>query len=374
VKGNKLTVRLTQVAPDFLARIAMPFFCAIPPDMPLDPKGVRLPPGSGPYYVSENVPNREILLRRNPYYRGPRPVRWDAMRFSMNTNRNASYLQVRKGEADLDLVGIPPAANAQLTRELGINRGRYFVHPAQWINYLALNTARPFFADLATRRAVNYAVDRKALNRLAGLNSGTPNDQVLVPGIPGYKEVTVYPNRPNVAKARALLAGKTGTVVLYAGNDPVSQAQSQLLQQDLGRVGITVKPELYSFAVQIEKAGRRGAPFDMNLIGWIADYPDPYDFINILLDGTRISESNNVNTAYFDDPKYNAKMHAAARLSGDARYRAYGALDIDITRNAAPLAVVGDANVREFTSSKIGCGVYSSVQGGLNIVLLCPRK
>ena len=163
-------------------------------------------------------------------------------------------------------------------------------------------------------------------------------------------------------------------MVLYSGNDPVSTNQAQVIQANLKAVGIDVKIRTFTFATQIEKTGRRGEPFDMNLIGWYADYPDPYDFINILLYGKTISEKNNVNTAYFNDPEYNRKMEQASRLSGDARYRTYGALDVDITRNAAPLVVYGNPNVREFVSERIGCPMYSSSWGGLNLVMLCLRQ
>ena len=61
---------------------------------------------------------------------------------------------------------------------------------------------------------------------------------------------------------------------------------------------------IFPFAVQLAKAGKRGEPFDLNLIGWFADYPDPYDFINVLLHGRTIDAENNVNTAYFDDPAF----------------------------------------------------------------------
>ena len=70
VKGDALTIRLTQPAADFLARIAMVFFCAVPEDLPIDPDGVKEPPGAGPYYVAEFTGRAPILLRRNPYYRG----------------------------------------------------------------------------------------------------------------------------------------------------------------------------------------------------------------------------------------------------------------------------------------------------------------
>jgi ABC-type oligopeptide transport system substrate-binding subunit len=111
----------------------------------------------------------------------------------------------------------------------------------------------------------------------------------------------------------------------------------------------------------------------MNLIGWFADYPDPYDFINVLLYGKTISKANNVNTAYFDDPAFNTKMEQAARAAGVARERAYAQLDLELTR-AAPFVVYGNQTTREFLSERIGCPMATSIAGGLNLVMLCERQ
>jgi peptide/nickel transport system substrate-binding protein len=373
--GNTLTVRLTKVAPDFLSRIAMPFFCAIPPNLPIDPQGVNEPPGAGPYYISSKQKGSQIVLRKNPYYGGNRKQTWDVIRLVVEMGEQASYLQVRKGEADLDLYSLPSAAHTELTREFGINKGRYFVYPSNSISYFALNTTRPIFTDPKVRRAVAYAISRPTLTRIAGLNAGRPNEQILPPGIPGYRDVDIYPlGAPNVAKAKELLGGKTGKVLMYTTNDQLGINTGQVVQANLKAIGLDVEVKPFTFAVLIDKTGTRGEPFDMWSIGWFADYPDPYDFINILLDGRTIVAKNNINTAYFNRPEYNRKMDAAARLAGDARYRAYGNLDIDITRNQSPLVISGNQNVREFISSKVGCPTYSFAWGGLNLVLLCPKR
>ena len=373
--GNTLTVRLTKVAPDFLSRIAMPFFCAIPPNLPIDPQGVNEPPGAGPYYMSSKQKGSQIILRKNPYYGGNRKQTWDVIRVVVEVGEQASYLQVRKGEADLDLYSLPTAAHTQLTKEFGINKGRYFVYPSNSIGYFALNTSRGIFKDVRARQAVAFAVDRPALTRLAGLNAGTPNEQILPPGIPGYRDAKIYPvGRPNIARAKALLGGKTGKVVMYTTNDQLGVNTGQLVQANLKAIGLDVEVKPYTFAVLIDKTGTRGEPFDLMSIGWFADYPDPYDFINILLDGRTIAAKNNVNVSYFNQAAYQRKMDAAARLSGDARYRAYGTLDIDITRNQSPLVITNNQNVREFISTKVGCPTYSFAWGGLNIVLLCPKR
>jgi ABC-type oligopeptide transport system substrate-binding subunit len=373
VAGDRLAITLTRRAPDFLSRISMLFFCAVPESLPIDDRGVTKIPGAGPYYFAEFNKRSSILLRRNPYYGGTRPQRWDEVKVAQNVGVQTSYLQVRRGDIDLDISGLPPAAQTELTRSYGINRGRYFVLPGLTIQYIALNTDRPLFRDRSMRQAVAYAIDRIGLMRLAGLNGGIPNDQLLPPGIPGYRAVTVFPNRPNLAKARALMRGRTAKAVLYAGNDPVSEAQSELIRISLGRIGIDVEVKTYTFGVQITKAGTRGEPFDMNLIGWFADYPDPYDFVNVLLYGKTIAKLNNVNTAYFDDPAFNRRMERAALTTGDARAATYASLDRDLTR-AAPFVVYGNSTIREFVSDRIGCPVRSAQAGGLNLTMLCLKR
>jgi peptide/nickel transport system substrate-binding protein len=372
VSGDRLIVRLERPAPDFMSRIAMPFFCAVPENLPIDSRGVREFPSAGPYYYAEFNRTSSILLRRNPNYTGPRPQRWDQVKVTQNVAVQTSYLQVRRGEIDLDLAGLPPAAHTELTKSYGINKSRYFVLPGLTIQYIALNTARPLFRDQSMRQAVAYAIDRTGLMRLAGLNGGIPNDQILPPGIPGYRPITIFPNRPNVAKAKQLMAGRTAKAVLYAGNDPISKSSAELIKFNLKQIGMDVEVKSYSFSVQINKAGTRGEPFDMNLIGWFADYPDPYDFINVLLYGKTIAKANNVNTAYFNDPVFNRRMDQAALLTGDARGAAYAALDRDLTR-AAPFVVYGNSTTREFVSDRLGCPVRSAPAGGLNLTMLCLK-
>ena len=73
----------------------------------------------------------------------------------------------------------------------------------------------------------------------------------------------------------------------------------------------------------------------MTLEGWHVGYLDPFDVI-FLLDGTTLRPADNSNFAYFNDPAYNSRIAEANRLHGDARGTAFGLLDVDIARNAAP--------------------------------------
>jgi ABC-type oligopeptide transport system substrate-binding subunit len=88
-------------------------------------------------------------------------------------------------------------------------------------------------------------------------------------------------------------------------------------------------------------------------MGWCSDYPDPYDWLNILLYGGAIQAENNNNYSYFNDPKWNRKMAKAARLVGPTRLRVYGQLDLDIMKQAAPMAVERTYNNRYIFSNRV---------------------
>jgi peptide/nickel transport system substrate-binding protein len=372
--GNTLTVRLTKSGPDFLARLGMNFFCAVPADLPIDPNGVERPPSAGPFYVAERVVNRRIVLKRNPYYGGNRPVQLDEIDFTANVDQAQSLLQVQKGEADIDIGGLPPPSQAKLAKQYGVNKGRYFAHPFMSVIYVAMNTSRPLFKDVALRKAVNYAIDRPSLILQSGYLGGTPTDQILPPTMRGFREAHLYPvGRPDLPRAKQLAAGKGGKAVLYTDTSPVSSAQAELIQAQLKPIGIDVEIRKYAFGVLTSKIGVRDEPYDLVLIGWFADYADPYDFINVLMDGRTIAPNNNVNNARFNDPRFNARMDKAQLLIGPSRYATYGKLDVDIMRIAAPWAPFNNTNVREFVSSRVGCYLYQPVFAGMDLATGCLK-
>ena len=89
-----------------------------------------------------------------------------------------------------------------------------------------------------------------------------------------------------------------------------------MVKYNLEQMGLKVQTKPLPFAVALRTVSTRGADFDAYVGGWVADYPDPFDFINVLLDGDNIQESNNSNYAYFNNPKYSKQMQDLAKLSG----------------------------------------------------------
>jgi len=124
--------------------------------------------------------------------------------------------------------------------------------------------------------------------------------------------------------------------------------------------------------VQIQKEGIKGAAFDFTTEGWAADFADPSDFVNVLLDGTNIKAANNNNVAYFDDPAYNKRMAEASLMFGNQRYSTYAGLDASITTNAAPWAARANSTNRIYVSASSGCFTYNAVFG-VDLSALCLK-
>jgi ABC-type oligopeptide transport system substrate-binding subunit len=380
VKGSHLLITLTKAAPDFLARVAMPFFCAVPTNLPHDPNGVLAPPSAGPYYIAARTLNKSITIKRNPYYKGSRPHNLSQIDYVIGNSLDATYLRVQQGATDYAAQGIPPANYAEAAQKYGVNKGQFWVKPQLGTNYLAFNHDRPLFQGAkgtALAKAINYAIDRKAMLAQGGYLAGKRTDQILPPGIAGFRDANLYPLKgPDLTTAKKWMTKtgvKSGTQVqYYTSNTGSAPLVAQILQFNLKQLGLNVNTHLFARAVQIEKEGTRGEPFDITSEGWIADYADPYDFINVLLSGDNIHASNNNNVAYFNDPKFNQEMRAASLLSGQKRYTTYGKLDVNIMAQNPPWASRNNFNDRILLSSKIGCFTYNPTYS-VDLAALCRK-
>jgi ABC-type transport system substrate-binding protein len=357
VDGDKLIITLTQPDGTLIAKLGMPFFQALPLNLATVPQGVLVYPSAGPYYWASRGVGQQITVKRNPFYTGARPANADEFDITVGTNLDQSLLQVKSNQVDYDLGGLPPTAHADLGLTYGVNtpNGQYHVNPLLETDYVALNTSRAPFSNLNLRKAANFAVDRPALNNLRGAYAGTPTDQILPPGMGGFRDAQVYPlDGPQYDTARSLAGNSCGTVKLWGSSNAIGQALLQVFKNNLEQIGCTVQVTLFAGFQLFLAAGHRGADFDAVLTGWNQEYPDPYDFLDILLNGNNIHDDGNNNLAYFDDPTINAKLAQANQLVGAARYQAYGDLDVEITTEHAPWVAYANRNAREFTAARIG--------------------
>jgi ABC-type oligopeptide transport system substrate-binding subunit len=231
---------------------------------------------------------------------------------------------------------------------------RFFVQPGFVSVGYAINVSRPLFRDnLALRRALNFAVDRP---RMTAYFHGRPADQYLPPYMPGFKNAPLYPLKgPDLRKARTLANGNTrgGKVVLWAPDIPPIVSAAQVLKQNLRAIGLelevrTVPPGPGFYA----RVNRQGAAWDLAAVSWIGAFPDPFDYTNSLFDSRQAGKTN---VGRFSSPRYDGLMRRTATLSGEARYRAYGDLDVQLARDAAPRLQIAWEGATTFVSKRVGC-------------------
>lgn len=358
-KGNKLTIRMTKADATALAKFTMPFFQAMSTKLSRTTKIITVSgqalPSAGPYYVSSREPNRIVTMKRNPNYKGSRPRNLNAINIKVQVNLEAAYRETQANQSDYTLA-LPPTAAAELGRRYGTTKGQFRVTPSNCVSYVAMNTQNPLFTGNAKlRQAVNFAINRTAMVNLSGAYAGRPHDQILPTGFPGFRNAIIYPNRPNLTKARTLSRGVTrsGKGVYFYGLAAPGPDRMELVRGGLRQIGIDIEPKGFRGFAIYDAAGTRGSEHAFTTGGWCQDYPDPYDFVNVLLYGGNIQAANNNNLAYFNNATYNRKMNNAAKKLGAARLKTYGALDIDITRNQAPWASWNNPTNQFFLSSRV---------------------
>ena len=135
---------------------------------------------AGPYYMHSYSPGKQIVLARNPNYRGDRPARPQAIDITIGAPTATSINRVIAGEEDYTqpafapnrgvAYGDRPPARRATDPPRGPAHQRFFENPAATIELFALNTARPLFAHARLRRAANFAIDRNALAALQGVD------------------------------------------------------------------------------------------------------------------------------------------------------------------------------------------------------------
>jgi ABC-type oligopeptide transport system substrate-binding subunit len=354
--GNRLIIHLTRRDPAFLSKLAMPFFQATSARLPLNREVTGAYPSAGPYFFSRNDPNVVTQLRRNPYYRGVRTHNLRGLDVRWNLDEETGYQQVRSG--GLDEGPLPSAHVREVAKAYGVNRTRFWKKPMSCLSFLSINDDRPLFRNnIALRRALSWAVNRKAYAGVAGPYALLPWSHLLPPTSPGSvtaQKLQPYRGAPNLGKARALATGhlRRGRINIgYRSSGTIGTPQARLLRADLVKLGVDparIRLKPFSGAGIYDAMGKRSTDLDLGVgIGWCADASpvDPASLIRQALESSSLLGA--------ESAKYTRRLQAALRLKGEAQYRALGKLDVDLMKDLAPAVVLGVYNNRYFFSSRV---------------------
>jgi ABC-type transport system substrate-binding protein len=307
------------VAPDpiFVQKLAMPFAAAVPREVVArwGEDFSRHVVGSGAFMLKQWIGGQRLILVRNPDYFVKGVPRLDAIVEQIGVNDELQWLKFEAG--DIDVANIPPAEFPYVMKTPRLKALTTNVVELA-TDYLGMNCRMKPFDDVRVRRAFNYAIDKRKI--IALLNGrGVIARGVLPPGLPGYDaNAAGYPYDP--ARARRLLeaagVGKNFSPTLWMRADRTEMMIGQSIQQDLALVGVHVALKPVAWAPLLE-AIRQPDTAELFSLGWEADFPDPQNFLDVLL--TRKQWGANNDTFYYN-PEVDRLLSEAAPLS-DRRQR-----------------------------------------------------
>jgi peptide/nickel transport system substrate-binding protein len=408
---STIVFTLTKPTGDFLYRAAMPAAAAMPPEVAGCFKKAgeygRYVISSGPYMIkgedamdtsscdtlkpiSGYDPDKFMVLVRNPAYDpatdspDSRENNVDGVVITIDTNTEDIYNKIQSGDLDGNgyPAGEPPATilqqyltNPDLKDRLQINSG-----DRTW--YITMNLLVPPFDDIHVRKAVNYVINKAALQKAwGGPSHGEIGTSIEPPAVLGttadYNPYASPNNEGDVAAAKNEMkqskydsngdgkcdADVCNNVLMVSRNLAQWLDMDPTIQQNLAEIGINVKiRELetgtaYTTIAIVDNL----IPIAVNA-GWGKDYPDPYTFAVLFL-SSGISCSGEVNyseTGMTEDqakecgpkvlaawnaatnnganplPSVDAKGNECYALLGDARTNCWTEFDKTLMEDVVP--------------------------------------
>ena len=361
---GQITIKLVKPYGAFTNVLAFPEMGLVPCGTPDNTLTTDLPPSSGPYMVTDIVPNKSYSAVKNPKWASNNvpgiPVgHLDRIDVTIESNTKTEAQQVLNNQADNFDAGdtIPPSL-VQQVRSQASDRFAAVTIPSTF--YFFMNVQIPPFNNELARQAVNVAIDRPALQRLA---SGflTPGCFFLPEGIAGHPdgECPYGPADGNgdLEKAKAMVqqSGTAGQSVTVWGEQRAPRTQYVEYYADLlNKLGYKATPKLISDTTYFPTIGNAKTAPQTGFADWIQDFPNPVDFY-LLLTTSSIQPVNNENFGNVSDPMIDStvkKLEPTPTTELDSVAGQWQALDEYVAKKAY-VTVYGSEAVPKFFSDRI---------------------
>ncbi|MDO5136007.1 MAG: peptide ABC transporter substrate-binding protein [Eubacteriales bacterium] len=320
---------------------------------------------NGPFYVTEWVPDAYIIMEKNPNYWNADAVKLGSIKWNLIEDSNAAYSAYQSGEV-LMIKDVP-------TEEIPSLEGNeeFHVEPIIGTYYISYNTQVEPFDNAKVREALNLAIDREYVANT--LMQGTYSPATNFIG-PGWKDTdgsdfaenanggeAYLPASADIEGAKAALEeagypeGEGLPVLHYTTNDAgYHKAVAEYLQQAWKEIGVTLEVEIVEWSSFTPM--RRSGDFEIARNGWVGDYSDPSNMLDLLY------STNGNNDGKYSSADYDAAMDIA-RATVDPEERSKALHDAeDIMMADAACCPVAYYNDFWLASSKI-TGVWHSAYG-----------
>lgn len=282
---------------------------------------------NGPYMITDWTPSERIVLTKNPNYVGG----WDSSKIVSDTitlllleDSSASFAAYNSGEAQL-IKDVPTDEIPSLTK--AEDGGDFYVDTILGTYYVSLNLQRDAFKDAKVRKALSLAIDRDYVANTIMQGTYSAADSIVGPGIVdesgyfhdnGNAPYISADYEANLAEAKKLLEeagypnGEGYPTIEYSTNDAGYHVPlAEYLQQAWGDLGITLtinKMEWSSFT-----PARRAGEYDVARNGWVMDYNDPSNMLDLFCSG------NGNNDGKYSNPDFDAAIDAS-RVADSAEH------------------------------------------------------
>ncbi|MFC1911641.1 peptide ABC transporter substrate-binding protein [Chloroflexota bacterium] len=280
----------------------------------------RQPNGTGPFRLKEWQENESLVLERNKRYYGEQ-AGVGSVAFQLWGGVPMNLYET----GEIDVASVSLVYIDKVTDKTGHFYQDLQIVPELSFNYLGFDTTRPPFDDANLRRAFSQAIDKDKLVSLVFRDMVARADGILPPGMPGFNE-NLSGLDFNVSEARELIVASSYgsvknlppiTITTSGWGGLISNSLEAIIQewrQNLG-VEVTVRqlePQRFLYHLKEEKD-------EMFYMGWIADYPHPQDFLDILFH----SGADN-NAGEYSNPEVDALLDRAnVELDGELSLSLY---------------------------------------------------
>jgi DNA-binding SARP family transcriptional activator/ABC-type transport system substrate-binding protein len=371
ISTRTISFTLTKASPDFLERLALPYFCPVPLTTPIVRGGLPdlPPPGAGPYTMTQRFNGEYLILTRNPNYHGTRPHVLDAIAFREGIDDETAVRRVEHRTWDgvslysdggvLDPSGPVAARWGPRSPAAQPADQRYHATPVRQIHYLVLNARRPLFRSARVRRAVAAALDRSALARGWAL---TPSSHLLPPNVRGHQ---VARTARSTTAATTLPVTQAAPAVMAVRSDcPACHATAAAVVTALAHLGI--KLEIREVADSGEALFKHAESFD--IADWTTSlpYPDPASFLERLFLRDVPAQWLPAGTR--------ASVETLGHLSGAARDAAANRLARRLETDETAIIAYGYPTIGTLLAPRLGCQLWTPGEAGIDLAPLCLRK
>ena len=281
---------------------------------------------NGPFYVSDWVPGSYIMMTKNPYYWNADAIKLDGIKWNLIEDSNAAYSAYQTGEV-LMIKDVPTEEIPSLKENAD-----FYVDPIIGTYYLSMNIDREPFNNADVRKALSLAIDRDYVANTLMQGTYSPAGNLMGPGwidtdgkqfkdnANGGKEYIDTTNyEADLEEAKQLLAdagypnGEGFPTITYSTNDAgYHKVVAEYLQQAWAELGIDLQVDIVEWASFTPM--RRNGDYDVARNGWVGDYSDPSNMLDLFY------STNGNNDGKFNNADYDAALELS-RTTLDAAER-----------------------------------------------------